>query len=88
MQRDVVKGRERHLGAELLLIFGFLELKERQCTAVGQPEETVTVGPLRAEQHVLLAPGREQWKPDDVLVELARRLEIFRDVRGVVQPRG
>ena len=86
VQRDVVERRERHLRPELLLVLRVGELEERERAAVAEPEEAVAVGALGAEQHVLLAPGREQRQPDDVLVELARRLEILRDVRVVVQP--
>ena len=62
------------------------ELEERERPAVAETEEAVAVGALGPEQHVLLAPGREQRQADHVLVELACRLQVARHVRVVVQP--
>ena len=87
VERDVVKRRERHLRTELLLVALLGELEECQRAAVAQAEEAVRIGALRAEQHVLLAPGRQQRQADDLLVEFSGRLEVLRYVGGVVQAR-
>ncbi len=71
---NVVKRRERHLRPELRLILGIRELEEGERATVREAEKQVAVDTLGAEQHVLLTPSREQWQPDDVLIELARRL--------------
>ena len=86
MQRDVVERRERHLRPELVGVRRVGELEEREGAAVRQPEEQVAVRALGAEQHVLLAPGREQRQPDDVLIELPRRLQVARHIGVVMEP--
>src|SRR6185503_14764163 len=63
------------------------ELEERQRAAVAQPEEQMTISALGAEQHVRLAPGGHQRQADDVLVELAGRLQILRNICRVMQTR-
>ena len=88
IERDVVERRERHLGAELLLVARFRKLEERQRAAVAETEETMRIGALGTEQHVLLAPGGEQRQADDLLVEFSGCLEVLRYVGGMVQARG
>src|SRR5579862_4852546 len=88
VERDVMERRERHLGAELLLVLRLLELEEGGRAAVAEPEEAVAIGAHRAEQLVGLAPGRDQRQADHVLIEFARRLHILGDVGGVMQAAG
>src|SRR6185437_15381632 len=80
VESDVMKRRERHLRAELLLILGLREFEERQRAAVADLEEEVAVDSLGAEELIDLAPGGRERQPDHLLVELARGLEIIRDI--------
>src|SRR5262245_58279466 len=83
-----MEGRERHLRAELFLVGIFRELEESQRAAVSEAEEAMRIGAFRSEEKVLLAPGGEQRQPDDLFVKLSSRLEVARDIGGVVQARG
>ena len=56
-ERDVMKRGGRHFRPEQFLILGLLELEEGQRTAIADPEETMTIGPHRAEELVRLAPS-------------------------------
>src|SRR6266849_3128774 len=68
-ERDVMKRGGWHLRTEELLILGLLELEEGQRTAIADPEETVTIGPLRAEELVRLAPSGNQRKAQKIFVK-------------------
>ncbi len=80
-----MEGTRRHLRAKEILVLRLRKLEKRQRTTVGQRKEQVAVNPLGSEQLVLLAPSRDQRKPDDVLIELPGRFQIARDVGGMVQ---
>jgi len=84
-ERNVVKGRRRHLRPEQFLIVRVRKFEERQRAPVCQFEKQVAVDSLRAKQLVDLAPRRDERQPDDVLVECPRGLEVPRDIRGVVK---
>jgi hypothetical protein len=88
VESDVAERAGGQFRAELGLVIVMGELEERQRAAVGQPEEAVALGPHLAEQLLLLAPGRDEREAEDVLVEMARRLEVFADIGGVVQAAG
>src|SRR5437879_2629811 len=87
-ERNVVKGRRRHLRAKLRLVGRVGELKEGERPAVTDPVEGVHVGAHLAEQFVRFAPSGHQRQPNDVLVEAPRLLLVLGDVGGVVQARG
>ena len=54
-------------------------------SARSQREEAMAVGALLAEELILLAPCGHQRQADDVLIEVARGLEVLRGVGGVMQ---
>ena len=68
-ERNVMKRGGRHFRPEEFLILGLLELEEGQCTAVADPEETMTIGPHRAEELVRLAPSGNQRKAQKIFVK-------------------
>jgi hypothetical protein len=74
-------------GTELLRVVLVGKLEERQAGAVADVEEAVRVGAHLAEQVRLLGPGRYQLEADDLLVELAYRLQVLADVGIVVKAR-
>ncbi len=76
----------RHFRSEEFLILGLLELKEGQRAAVADPEETMTIGSYRSEELVRLTPSGNQRKDQQILVKQSGRLEISRDVSGVMKP--
>jgi len=82
LERDVLEAPDLrvHGFAPLVhLVIG--ELEERQCAAVGQPEERVAVRDLALNLGVEdpLAPGRHQRQPENVLEELPVGLVIAND---------
>src|SRR6185437_10410427 len=85
VQSDVMKGTEGHLRPELPVVLRLRELEERERPAVADAKEKMAVDALRAEELIDFAPGGHQRQADDVLIELARRLEVMRDVGVVMQ---
>src|SRR5690606_31576408 len=72
-------------GPELGLIVGIGELEEGQRPAIADAEEAMAVGAVLSEQEIGFAPGRGQRQADDVLVEVARGLEVLRHVGRMMQ---
>src|SRR4051794_2583290 len=88
LECDVMKRRCRHLWAKLLLVGGVLKLEEGQRSAVAHFVEGVAVRTHLAKQLVRFTPGRNQWQPDDVLVELPGLLLVTRDIGVVMKSDG
>src|SRR5690606_9901003 len=77
VERDVPERRRRQRWIEQRLVLGIGELEEREARLVAKLEEAVAVGAVLAEQEVCLAPGRGERNAEDVLVEVARGLEVL-----------
>src|SRR5579864_2553647 len=88
-ERDVPPastGREDGAGALITLAIGKLE--ERECAAIGQTEERMAIinFTLEIPMKGLLAPGRDQWKAQNIREELTIDFLILHHESVVMEP--